>query len=88
MPPQALASSASAIRVGIAAKRGPHGETSAGPGGKRRRGASSGQRGVQHEKRLDWTEIRFLRIADGKIVEHWSNFDQAKILRQLGVLPS
>jgi steroid delta-isomerase-like uncharacterized protein len=39
-------------------------------------------------KPVDWTEIHFLRIADGKIVEHWANFDQAKILRQLGVLPS
>jgi len=37
---------------------------------------------------LDWTEIHFLRIVDGKIVEHWTNFDQARILTQLGVLPS
>jgi len=38
-------------------------------------------------KRLEWTEIHFLRIADGRIVEHWANFDQVGILRQLGVLP-
>jgi steroid delta-isomerase-like uncharacterized protein len=38
-------------------------------------------------KRLEWTEIHFLRIQDGKIVEHWANFDQVGILRQLGVLP-
>ena len=38
-------------------------------------------------KRLDWTEFHFLRITDGKIVEHWANFDQVGILRQLGVLP-
>ena len=39
-------------------------------------------------KPLDWTEIHFLKIADGKIVEHWTNFDQVRILRQLGVIPS
>jgi steroid delta-isomerase-like uncharacterized protein len=39
-------------------------------------------------KSLDWTEIHFLRIANGKIVEHWTNFDQVKILMQLGVIPS
>jgi len=38
-------------------------------------------------KRLQWTEIHFLRIVDGKIVEHWANFDQVGILRQLGVIP-
>ena len=38
-------------------------------------------------KRLEWTEIHFLRIQDGKIVEHWANFDQLGILRQLGALP-
>src|SRR5262249_23037357 len=35
-------------------------------------------------KRLEWTEIHFLRIADGKIVEHWANFDRLGILRPLG----
>jgi steroid delta-isomerase-like uncharacterized protein len=39
-------------------------------------------------KRLEWTEIHFLRCADGKIVEHWTNFDQVSILRQLGVISS
>ena len=38
-------------------------------------------------KRLEWTEIHFLKILDGRIVEHWANFDQVGILRQLGVLP-
>jgi len=38
-------------------------------------------------KRLEWTETHFLRIVDGKIVEHWANFDQVGILRQLGVIP-
>ena len=33
------------------------------------------------------TEIHWLRIADGKIVEHWTNFDQLGILQQLGALP-
>jgi len=39
-------------------------------------------------KRLDWTEIHFLRLANGKIIEHWTNFDQVRILQQLGVIPS
>jgi steroid delta-isomerase-like uncharacterized protein len=39
-------------------------------------------------KRITWTEIHFLRIVDGKIVEHWTNFDQLGILMQLGAIPS
>jgi steroid delta-isomerase-like uncharacterized protein len=39
-------------------------------------------------KRLEWTEIHFLRVAHNQIVEHWSNFDQLGILRQLGAIPS
>lgn len=39
-------------------------------------------------KRLEWTEIHFLKIADGQIVEHWTNFDQLGILRQLGAIPA
>jgi steroid delta-isomerase-like uncharacterized protein len=35
-------------------------------------------------KRLAWTEIHFLRIDGGQIVEHWTNFDQLGILVQLG----
>ena len=38
-------------------------------------------------KQLDWTEIHFLRVDDGQIVEHWTNFDQLGILRQLGAVP-
>jgi steroid delta-isomerase-like uncharacterized protein len=38
-------------------------------------------------KPLDWTEIHFLRVNDGRIVEHWTNFDQLGILRQLGAIP-
>lgn len=36
--------------------------------------------------RVEWTEIHWLRVADGQIVEHWTNFDQLGILRQLGAL--
>jgi steroid delta-isomerase-like uncharacterized protein len=39
-------------------------------------------------KQLDWTEIHFLRVANGQIVEHWTNFDQLGILMQLGAIPS
>jgi steroid delta-isomerase-like uncharacterized protein len=36
---------------------------------------------------LRWTEIHFLRVVDGRIVEHWTNVDQLGILRQLGAVP-
>lgn len=39
-------------------------------------------------KRLEWTEIHFLRIAEGRIVAHWGNFDQLGILIQLGAIPA
>jgi predicted SnoaL-like aldol condensation-catalyzing enzyme len=35
---------------------------------------------------VEWTEIHWLRVADSRIVEHWTNFDQLGILRQLGAL--
>jgi steroid delta-isomerase-like uncharacterized protein len=35
---------------------------------------------------IEWTEIHWLRVADNRIVEHWTNFDQLGILRQLGAL--
>lgn len=38
-------------------------------------------------KRLKWTEIHFLKVVNGKIVEHWMNFDQLGILKQLGAIP-
>jgi predicted ester cyclase len=38
-------------------------------------------------QRLEWTEIHFLRVLDGQIVEHWTNFDQLGILRALGAIP-
>jgi steroid delta-isomerase-like uncharacterized protein len=38
-------------------------------------------------KPVEWTEIHFLRVVDDRIVEHWVNFDQLGILRQLGAIP-
>ena len=38
-------------------------------------------------KLVEWTEIHWLRVVDGRIVEHWTNFDQLEIVRQLGALP-
>ncbi len=32
--------------------------------------------------------IDIVRISGGKIVEHWSNFDQMGMLQQLGVIPA
>jgi steroid delta-isomerase-like uncharacterized protein len=40
-----------------------------------------------NNQRLEWTEIHFLRIRDGRVVEHWANFDQLGILKQLGAIP-
>lgn len=37
---------------------------------------------------VEWTEIHWLRVAEGQIVEHWTNFDQLGILQQLGALGS
>jgi steroid delta-isomerase-like uncharacterized protein len=34
------------------------------------------------------TGITVGRIADGKIVEEWNNFDQLRMMRQLGVIPA
>ncbi len=36
---------------------------------------------------LTMTAVAIHRIADGKIVEHWSNKDELGFMRQLGVLP-
>jgi predicted ester cyclase len=33
-----------------------------------------------------WTDI--IRIAGGKIVEHWNNYDALGLMQQLGVVPS
>jgi steroid delta-isomerase-like uncharacterized protein len=33
---------------------------------------------------VQWTGIRIFRIADDKIVEHWANWDDLSLLRQLG----
>jgi steroid delta-isomerase-like uncharacterized protein len=35
---------------------------------------------------IEWTEIHWLRVSGGRIAEHWTNFDQLGILRQLGAL--
>lgn len=37
-------------------------------------------------RRIDVAGRPWCRVRDGKVVEFWSNFDEAHILRQLGVL--
>ncbi len=39
-------------------------------------------------KQVTWTGIDIVRIADGKIVEHWSNEDDLGRLQQIGALPT
>ncbi len=38
-------------------------------------------------KQVTWTEMHIFRVADGKLVEHWTNLDQVGMLQQFGVLP-
>jgi predicted ester cyclase len=37
-------------------------------------------------RRVEFTGIYIVRIADGKIVEHWGEEDSVSLLQQLGVL--
>jgi steroid delta-isomerase-like uncharacterized protein len=39
-------------------------------------------------KRVSVDGIHILRIADGRIAEHWGNNDDLGLMRQLGVIPS
>jgi steroid delta-isomerase-like uncharacterized protein len=38
-------------------------------------------------KSARWTEIHFLRLADGKVAEHWIDVDIFGWFQQLGVIP-
>jgi steroid delta-isomerase-like uncharacterized protein len=38
-------------------------------------------------KRYSIEEIHIFRIRDGRVVEHWHQFDQMGMMRQLGVMP-
>jgi steroid delta-isomerase-like uncharacterized protein len=39
-------------------------------------------------RRITVTATDIIRIADGKMVEHWGNSDQLGLLQQLGAIPS
>ena len=39
-------------------------------------------------KHATWSEIHIVRLADGKIAEHWAIVDQLSVLQQLGAIPS
>ena len=39
-------------------------------------------------KKVSFGEIHILRIADGKMAEHWGVEDQMGMMQQLGVIPS
>lgn len=38
-------------------------------------------------KRYEIEEIHWFRLRDGKVVEHWHQFDQMGMMRQLGAMP-
>jgi len=38
-------------------------------------------------KRIQWTEIHFYRVEDGKICEHWVEMAMMELLQQIGALP-
>jgi predicted ester cyclase len=38
--------------------------------------------------KLEMTATAIHRIADGQLVEHWSNTDELGLLQQLGVIPT
>ncbi|HEY3073107.1 MAG TPA: ester cyclase [Candidatus Limnocylindrales bacterium] len=38
-------------------------------------------------KRYEIGEIHIFRVRDGRIVEHWHQFDQLGMMRQLGAMP-
>ena len=37
-------------------------------------------------RRAEWTETRWARWLDGKVVEHWANTDALTMMRQLGLI--
>ena len=39
-------------------------------------------------KKVRTTGISIYRVAEGKIVEHWANFDFVSVLQQVGALPA
>ena len=39
-------------------------------------------------KSADWAGVVLSRFEDGKIAEEWFNFDQLRLLQQLGIIPS
>jgi steroid delta-isomerase-like uncharacterized protein len=38
-------------------------------------------------KRYEIEEIHWFRLRDGKVVEHWHQFDQVGMMKQLGAMP-
>ena len=39
-------------------------------------------------KRVEFSEIHIVRIANGKAVEHWGNSDDLGMMQQLGIIPT
>jgi steroid delta-isomerase-like uncharacterized protein len=39
-------------------------------------------------KRYEIGEMHIFRLRDGKVVEHWHQFDQMKMMQQLGAMPA
>ena len=39
-------------------------------------------------KTVEMTGVHIVRIADGRIIEHWGNNDDLGLMRQLGAVPA
>ena len=39
-------------------------------------------------KKATFTEMHMIRLANGKMVDHWGNSDDLGMMQQLGVIPS
>ena len=40
------------------------------------------------DKRVEMAGIHILRVADGRLIEHWGSNDDLSLMRQLGAIPS
>ena len=44
--------------------------------------------GIRTAQRVEMTGVHIMRVADGKIIEHWGSNDDLGLMRQLGAVPT